>query len=170
MVNKNIKIIDYVLIAGTVFVLIGIVFQLNNSKGEPIALSPENGALLNDREILFEFENAHAILIDDNVEFSSPQKYDARNNFIINLKPWKYYWKLVGNGISEIRQFSIESEVSLQVKKSENKEGIFNVVNVGTESLEVEVFESGKLKENIVLDVYSEKEISGDGFIGGKNE
>ena len=168
--HKHIKAIDYILIVGTLISLFGIFYQYyyTEGKGQPIALSPEDG-FETTRSVLFEFENAETILIDDNIEFTSPEKFEVKNNFVINLKPGKYYWKLIGNGESEVRQLSIESEVSLEVRESEVEKGRYNVVNVGNEELEVDVFEFGKLKENIVLDIYENREISGDKFIGGQN-
>ena len=193
--HKHIKAIDYILIVGTLISLFGIFYQYyyTEGKGQPIALSPEDG-FETTRSVLFEFENAETILIDDNIEFTSPEKFEVKNNFVINLKPGKYYWKLAGNGESEIkkslsqhfglldaqdarlekkhldiRQLSVESEVSLEVRESEVEKGKYNVVNVGNEELEVDVFEFGKLKENIILDIYESREVSGNKFIGGQN-
>ncbi len=169
MKNKHVKVIDYILLIGSVIILFGVLYNYyENSNEEPITLSPENGGVSENRFVLFEFTNAQTIFIDDNMEFSSPEIFEVGNNFVINLEPGNYYWKIEGNRESEIRQFSVESRVSLEIRKSES-EGKYSVVNAGTEDLDVEVYESGKSKENIVLDVYSQGNEEGEKFIGGQS-
>jgi len=164
--KKHAKIVDLVLIVGSMLILSGMFYQYyyNWGNGQPVSLSPPDGFQTENRFVLFEFENAKTILIDDNIEFSSPEKYNVKNNFVINLKPGVYYWKIEGE--REIRQFTIESEVSLKLR--DKGEGKYEIVNAGNENLNVDVYQFGKLKENVILDVYQSKEVSGNQFIGGK--
>ncbi len=196
--KKHVKVVDMVLVVGSILILLGTLSYYEGLIGQQsVSLSPLDGFQTENRFVLFEFENAKTILIDDNIEFSSPEKYNVKNNFVINLKPGKYYWKLEGNKEnsgnwgtfspespmdisersdlinrnihkeSEIRQFTIESEVSLKLR--DKGEGKYEIVNAGNENLDVDVYQFGKLKENVVLDVYGKKEVSGDKFIGGQN-
>lgn len=159
--NKNIFAIDLILLVGTLVVLLG-AFSFYN---EPVALSPEDGFQSRNTFVLFEFENAQVILIDDNTEFTSPTRYNVEDNFVIRLDPGVYYWKIEGE--NELREFTIESEVSLRLRE---ENGRYAVVNAGNEELEVDVYEFGELKENVVLDTYSSQETNGDTFIGGKRD
>ncbi len=160
--NKKVIAMDLILIVGTFVVLFGI-FSFYSSK--PIALSPSDGFETKNTFVLFEFENAESILIDDNSQFSSPTTYYVKDNFVINLKPGIYYWKLEGE--KELRQFTIESEVSLKLRDNGER---YEIVNAGNENLEVDVYEFGELKENVVLDVYSSQETNGDAFVGRQND
>lgn len=159
--NKHIIVIDLIILVGTLIAVISIIGYVR-----PLVIAPIDTFETINTNVLFEFEKAELILIDDNIEFSSPQKYYAENNLVINLKPGKYYWKLDGVINSEIRELTIISEVDLKLKESEN---MYQLVNAGNLELDVEVYDKGKLIKNIILIVDEEKQISGDKFIGGEN-
>ncbi len=164
--KKHMKIVDMVLVVGSILILLGMFGYYKGVAGrQAVSLSPQEGFQTANTFVLFEIENAKTILIDDNTEFSSPEKYNVVNNFVINLKPGVYYWKIEGE--NEIRQFTIESEVSLKLR--DKGEGKFEIVNSGNENLDVDVYQFGKLKENVRLDVYQSQEVSGNQFIGGQN-
>ena len=83
------------------------------------------------------------------------------------MKLGHYYWKVIGElGSSAVRELTIESEVNLRLRKTESG---FEVVNAGNTELSVDVYEYGKLKEKIVLDV-DETSGEGDKFVGRQNE
>lgn len=157
--NKKIYIIDTLLI---VVSLIGIMFLVGYS--QPLVIAPVDNLETTNSSVLFEFGNANEILIDDNIQFSSPEIIYAKDNLIINLKPGKYYWKLKGVGESEVRTLTIISEVELKLRKSK---GGYEVVNAGNTLLDVDVYSDGELKERVVLDVDDVVSVSGSKFVGG---
>lgn len=164
MVNKKyVLLIDLVLVIGSLFLISGFVGYTR-----PLVIAPFDDYENSNGSVLFSFEKADLILIDNNLEFSSPQEIYVENNLVVNLKPGIYYWKVVGALESDIRKFTIKSEIDLSLKEIEN--GNFEVVNSGNEKLDVDVYEKGKLTGKVVLDVDESKEVSGTKFIGGKNE
>ena len=160
MKNKKILAIDLILIAGS---LIAVYILVSYYK--PVALSPSDN-LVSREAVLFEFSNGNEVWLDDNLEFTSPMKISAQDDLVINLKPGHYYWKVIGElGSSDVRELTIESEINLKLRKS--GEG-FEVVNAGNIELSVDVYEYGKLKENVILGV--DESVSGDKFVGRQNE
>jgi hypothetical protein len=162
MKNKNIIIVDLILVVGTIIILAGFV-----NYARPLVISPLDDIETTKGAVLFEFEKANIILIDDNLEFSSPMKIHAEDNLIINLKPGKYYWKIEGILESEIRELTILSEVNLKLKSTEDR---YALVNAGNVKLNVEIYENNTLTGNIILDVSEEKEVFGTKFVGKENE
>jgi len=164
--NKKLFATDLILLFGSILIIFG-VFGYHNGLiwQQKVSLSPDNGYQTKNTFVLFEFEGAKTILIDDNSQFSSPEQFEVKNNFVINLKPGVYYWKIEGE--NEIRQFTIESAVSLKLR--DKGEGKYEIINAGNENLDVGVYEYGKLKDNVVLNVYDSKQVSGNQFIGGQN-
>jgi len=161
MKSKIIQGIDFILIVGT---LIGIFLSVGYV--QPLVIGPIDGFETTE-SVLFEFEKANLILIDDNLEFTSPEKIYAENNLVVNLKPGIYYWKVEGALPGEIRQLTIISEISLKLKENENS---FSLVNSGNTRLNVDIFEDGRKTREIILEVDEEKGVIGTKFIGGKDE
>ncbi|MEN7982646.1 MAG: hypothetical protein ABFQ65_04315, partial [Nanoarchaeota archaeon] len=106
--NKHIKIIDKVLIIGTILFIASFV-----NYARPLIIAPIDNLETTNSSVLFEFERGNIILIDDNPEFSSPKKIHVEDNLVINLDEGKYYWKLDGIFNSGIRELTIISEVNL---------------------------------------------------------
>jgi hypothetical protein len=158
MKSKYIKLIDIVLIFGTIIFLASFV-----SYARPLVISPINNLETTNQSVLFNFERGNIILIDDNLEFSSPQKIYAENNLIINLKPGKYYWKIEGMIGSEIRDLTILSEINLRLKQVGD---LYEITNAGNVDLNVGIYENENLVDNLILNVDESQEISGEKFIG----
>ena len=107
-------------------------------------------------------------LIDDNIEFTSPEEFLAEEGLEINLKPGKYYWKAVGVLKSEVRELTIQSEVDLRLRKLEGDNyGVFNAGNV---NLNVDVYGEDGLVGQMKLEVDEEGESEGTKFVGGQDE
>ena len=116
---------------------------------------------------MFEFEKADLILIDNNLDFSSPREVYVQNNILINLAPGVYYWKVVGALESEVRELTIESDVDLKIREAQD--GNYEVVNAGNTELEVDIYDHGRLSGKIILGVEESSEAEGDKFVGGEN-
>jgi hypothetical protein len=160
--GHHIKIIDSVVIIGTILFIASFV-----TYARPLVIAPLNNLETTNNSVLFEFERGNIILIDDNLEFSSPQKIYAEDNLIINLKTGKYFWKIDGLVESEIRELTIISEVNLRFKKIDDK---FVLVNSGNVKLNVDVYDNESLVDNFILDIDDDKEINGNKFVGEQND
>jgi len=116
-----------------------------------------------DGDVLFVIEKADVLMIDDNVEFSSPDEHGVEDGLKIRLEPGEYYWKAVGVLGSEVRTLTIKSVVDLELVEVD---GGFGVVNSGNVGLNVDVYDGGELVEKVKLGV---GDVSGEGdkFEGG---
>ena len=160
--HKHILAIDAVLILGSLLLIAGIV-----GYARPLVIAPLDELVTTNSSILFEFDKADYILIDDNLEFTSPQQVYVKDSITVNLKPGVYYWKAVGALSSEIRELTIESVVDLQIRES--GDGIA-VVNYGNSELEVSVYNQGALKDNFVVGVSESSDtVEGDKVVGREN-
>lgn len=151
-----------VLVVGTIIFLAGFV-----NYARPLVIAPLDNLETTNTSVLFEFERGNVILIDDNLEFSSPDKIYAKDDLIINLKAGKYYWKIEGVFDSNVREFTILSEVNLKLKRVDDK---YRIVNAGNVELDVEIYENRSKVSNIILDIDEEREVSGTKFVGRENE
>ncbi len=118
---------------------------------QPLVIAPLNELETTETEILFLIEKAEVLLIDDNIEFSTPTEYVMKDGLKIDLGPGKYYWKAVGITSSEVRTLTIRSEVNLELREFEDDE--FSVVNAGNVVLDVEVYDGEDLVENVKLGI-----------------
>ena len=158
--NKHIIAIDFVLIVGSLLIIAGLA-----GYSRPLVIAPINNFTTTETSILFSFNRADLILIDDNLDFTSPEKIYVKDNLVINLKPGVYYWKVQGALESPVREFTIKSEVSLKlVEKNES----VDVVNSGNTRLNVDIYKNGGLTGNVVLGVNEQKEVNGTQFIGSE--
>jgi len=107
---------------------------------QPLVVAPLDDYETSETEVLFEIEKAEKLLIDDNIDFTTPVEYDVREGLKIELEPGKYYWKAVGVLGSKIRTLTIQSTVSLELKKLDG-DGLYGVVNKGNVRLNVHVFQ-----------------------------
>tara|TARA_Y100000310_G_scaffold343868_1_gene453589 strand:+ start:2518 stop:3018 length:501 start_codon:yes stop_codon:yes gene_type:complete len=166
MHDKHIIKIDLILVIVSVIGLIVLV-----GYASPLVIGPIDEYETQDTAILFEIEKADVILIDDNVEFTSPEEYVVKEGLEINLKPGEYYWKAVGVWGSEIRTLTINSEVDLRLRRLENsdaeKYGVFNAGNV---KLNIDVYDGDELIDKLKLGVDEEIKVKGNKFVGGQDE
>jgi len=143
--RKHILAIDFIIVVVSLFVLIGMI-----GYARPLVISPLNDLVTTNGSVLFSFEKGNLILIDDNLDFSSPTRINVEDNILINLKPGVYYWKVEGVLSSEIRRLTINSEVNLRLRLSNES---YEVVNGGNVVLNVDYYEEGKFVGNETLGV-----------------
>lgn len=134
----------------------------------PLVIGPLDDLNTTNTAVLFEFEKAGAILIDDNPSFTSPEKIYTENNLVINLKPGVYYWKVEGVFPSEIRKLTIESEIELKLREKSGEEK-YEIVNAGNTELNIDIYDNEKFTGSIILEVDDSKSVEGTKFIGGEN-
>jgi len=155
--------IDLAVIVGSLIVLMVLVGYV-----QPRVIAPLDDYETLDSEILFSIEKAESLLIDDNLDFTTPNEYLVEDGMKIDLEPGIYYWKAVGVLNSEIRTLTIKSEVSLELREIEG-DG-FDVVNAGNVRLNVDVYNGTSFVERVKLDVSEEVDVEGDKFVGGLDE
>jgi len=158
----KIYMVDLVIVLVSVFVLMGVV-----GYARPLVIAPLDDYEGSGDEVLFLIEKADYLLIDDNVDFTTPERYEVEEGMKINLVPGEYYWKAVGVLGSEVRTLKINSEVSLELREID---GEYGVVNVGNVRLNVDVYDGEELVEKRKLGVSEEMlGVRGDKFVGGQD-
>lgn len=161
MHKKHIMVLDSIVVFVTLVTLVGI-FMF----ARPTLYSPTEGYSTTGA-VLFSFERGEIILIDDNLDFTSPQKIIVKDNIVVHMQPGTYYWKVEGALDSQIRSFSVNSVVDLRLEDNGNG---YDIVNGGNTMLDVEVYDQGTLTGRVVLDTDERKTISGEEFVGGQHE
>jgi len=149
--------IDLAIIIGSLLILIGAIGYTR-----PLVISPVDGLETID-SVLFSIDNAEKIMIDDNIDFTSPLEYRVVDGLEIELEPGKYYWKAVGVFGSRIRTLTVNSVVSL---KLERKGEDYEVVNSGNVVLDVDVYDKDELVNSFVLGRSEGRVSSGSKFEG----
>jgi hypothetical protein len=155
----KVYIVDLVVIIVSVFVLIGAVGYV-----QPLVIAPIDEYESSDSDILFEISKADYLLIDDNIDFTTPDRYSVEEGMEIKLEPGKYYWKAVGILGSEVRTLTINSVVNLELRKVD---GNYGVVNTGSSRLNVDVYNGTRLIEKKKLEVGDFTD-GGDKYVGGQ--
>jgi len=161
MNKKYILGIDLLVVVGTLMAIAILV-----GYARPLVIAPTDELSTTNTAVLFSFEKANLILIDDNLEFSSSEEIYVEDNLVINLKPGVYYWKVVGALPSEVRKLTIESEVDLKLRRAAGKDESYEIVNSGNTELNVDVYQGEKLAGNVILGFDENKEVSGTKFVG----
>lgn len=160
--KRHIIALDLLIVVGS---LIFIMWLVGYSR--PLVIAPINDMNTTSTSVLFEFEKADLILIDDNLEFTSPDEIYVKDNLVVNLKPGIYYWKAKGSLESQVRKLTILSEVNLKIKEGNDK---VELVNSGNTELEVNIYNQDTLVGNVSLSVDESTNVSGSLIIGGQNE
>jgi len=156
---KNVYKVDLVLVVVSVVVLMGLVGYVR-----PLVIAPLDD-YEGSGEILFLIEKADYLLVDDNIDFTTPDGYAVRDGMKVDLVPGVYYWKAVGVMDGEVRTLTINSVVSLELRETE---GGFGVVNAGNIGLNVDVYNGTSLVEKKRLGVGEFAE-GGDKYVGGQD-
>lgn len=138
------------------------------SYAEPLVISPVDELETSNNTVLFTFERGEAILLDDNPDFSSPERIYVEENEVISLRPGKHYWKVEGVLDSAVRELTIISKIDLRVRGVNDK--MLEVINAGNNELNVEVYSNGSKVNSFTLGVGKNETSLGDKIIGGSNE
>lgn len=160
--RRIIYLADALVVGVSLFILLGIIGYT-----QPMVIAPMDEYSTSNTSVLFSFSKADVILIDDNLEFTSPTRIYAKDNLVINLKPGKYYWKVEGVFPSEIRTLLIKANVDLRLRQTD---GAYEVINGGNTKLNVKVYDNEQEIERRTLDVGNSVNASGTKFIGGQDE
>ena len=157
--NNNLLKIDLVLIIGSLATLVFLVGYVN-----PLVIAPLDNYETSERDILFSIEKAENLIIDDNIDFTTPDEYKIKDGLKISLEPGKYYWKVIGILNSNVKILTIKSEVNLELRKIDD--GNYGVVNAGNVQLNVDIYNGTEMIDNVKLKINEEMESQGAKFIG----
>ena len=155
MINKKFNLEKKIILAELVLV-IGILVYLF-FLFSPKQIYPLNGAVIIEPNFVFEIENGQEVLLSVYENF---EDYVVLNeNSEVNLAPGTYYWK-VRNKFreSEIRTFTIQSHVGLNIKQGKESNKLINSGNV---DLEVEK-KTGTKVTGLILGINEIKEVEKD--------
>ena len=111
---------------------------------------PYDGQIIEQKDIEFKFRNANVVLIDDNEDFNSPKEInlDEMNVSKILFESGTYYWKAVGIVESGLREFTVSSNVGLELNEEND-----SLKNVGDSVLNVSIEDASGLSGLVILDV-----------------
>ncbi|MBI2044670.1 hypothetical protein HYT23_01290 [Candidatus Pacearchaeota archaeon] len=133
----------------------------------PNAISPVSGQTIFEPDFVFEIENGQEILISSTIDFANP--IVLKEGSELDLLPGTYYWK-VKNWLmeSEIKTFTIQSNVALNLVEGEEKNILENAGNVDVNVAE----KKGGITTNIELEQGKSVEVGkGDvDYEGRQNE
>jgi len=158
MMKNNLVKIDVVVIVVSLVILMGLV-----GYARPLVIAPMNDFESEDENVLFSFERADVLLIDDNMDFTTPDKYRVIEGEKIRLEPGVYYWKVSGVLGSEIRKLTIKSKVELELVEVDEGWG---VVNSGNVRLNVDVYDGEELIESKKLEISEALDSQGTKYVG----
>jgi len=146
MNKSHIYIIDMALIVSTLLIIIATI-----GYSSPLVVAPisEN---ITTSEVLFTLKDTNEILIDDNLNFSSPKSYLLTNGLKLELQPNIYYLKATEDTFSQIITLDVKSDVVLELKKNGEN---FDIINSGKKSLKVEVYDLNSMVDEMRLNPYS---------------
>ncbi|MBU0894872.1 MAG: hypothetical protein KKF48_02480 [Nanoarchaeota archaeon] len=134
-----------ILIAEAVFVF-GILIYLFFFTG-PNQIFPFQGMSIIEPDFVFQIENGEKVMLSVDKEFTNPIELGQDSEIL--LPPGVYYWKAVGFlRESEVRSFTIQSHVGLNLKERKENYELQNAGNV-----DLEVTKTNGDKENFDLDV-----------------
>jgi hypothetical protein len=133
-INRKILVIDTVLILGSLIAIAGIIGYT-----QPFATAP-----LQSDSTIFTLNNVDYILIDDALDFSSPERIDLNEDVLVSLPSGHYYFKIVGDA-SEVREMTLEFDLKILFDVSGNE---VRVINYGSNDLEVSVYTHGTYTES----------------------
>lgn len=162
---KNKKIIwaiDIFLVGTMLLAILGYIGYVS-----PQVIAPIDNFVSDKNTILFSVGSSEYILIDDNLDFSSPEKVYVKDGAEITLIPGKYYWKTKNNDFNEIRTLDILSNIDLKIVSVGEE---YNIVNSGNLDLNVEVYDNQTKVGEFDLSPLQNKEMNGTKFIGAQYE
>ena len=148
-----------------ILIILLIIVSTNNINAPITQIYPENNSIITEDQPTFEWiGKADKLIIDDNEEFASPIVENIKGNLYQikdKLSFTTYYWKLLGNKNSSVLQFRIDSVVALELK---NQNSLYNITNIGTTDLDLEVVEENtsvwKITGNLMLKLNETKQFN----------
>lgn len=154
--KEKLQKIEKRIIAAEGFFIVGILLVLFFST-IPKQIYPLNGMTIVDPDFVFEIQNAEQVLLSVDKDFTNPIVLREGSDLV--LPPGIYYWKVKGMfRESEVKTFTIQEHVGLNLKNRENNFEIQNAGNVGVNLTK----ENEQGKQEFDLEVGSSKEFEKD--------
>ena len=147
-----------------VIFIVGVLVYLFFSTA-PNQLYPLSGMTVIEPNFVFEIENGESIEISVDENFTNPIFLNEGSD--ITLPPGTYYWKVKSDfRESEIKNFTIQGHVSLDIKEREKNYELYNSGNVDLNVTK----ENRGLTAEIILDVGESEDVEKDNstYTGGQ--
>lgn len=154
LTKKQVSVIDLTILAGTALAL---AFLVNYAT--PLIISPNDNLETTNNQILFSIEKGNYLLIDDNPEFSSPEKVFIQDNLTLNLKPGEYYWKVGGILNSRIRKLNVTSKIDIRLQSNNET---YNVINAGNVLTNVSFYADENFMTSKIIDLRDSTPVTGN--------
>jgi len=155
MINKKFNLEKKIILAELILVIGFLVYLFFSFS--PKQISPLNGAVIIEPNFVFEIENGQEVLLSVYENFDEYVVLDENSE--VTLAPGTYYWKVRNDFVeSEIRTFTIQSHVGLNIEEGEK---LNKLVNSGNVDLEVEK-KTGSKVTGLILGVNEIKEVEKD--------
>lgn len=123
----------------------------------PNQLYPLSGMTISEPDFIFEIENGETIEISSDEDFTNPFVLGVGSD--ITLVPGTYYWKVKSNfRESDVKDFTIQGHVSLDIKEREEN---YELQNSGNVDLNV-TKENRGLTAEIIIPVGESEEVEKD--------
>ncbi|MBI3623554.1 hypothetical protein HY212_05760 [Candidatus Pacearchaeota archaeon] len=148
-VEKAIILAEAVLVLG--------IFSYLYFSATPHAISPISGKTILEPDFVFEISNGEQVIISKNPNFEN--SIIMKEGSELNLLPGTYYWK-VKNWIkeSEVKSFTIDSNVGLNLRRGSNKDILENAGTVPVDVTE----KKGGITSSTGIDVGNSIEVGKD--------
>ncbi len=147
--TKKFFIAEVIFIAG---VLVYLFFST-----APNQIYPLSGMTVIEPNFVFEIENGESIEVSNDEDFTNPILLNEGSD--ITLSPGTYYWKVKSNlRKSEVKNFTIQGHVSLEIKEREENYELYNSGNVDLNVTK----ENRGLTAEIILDVGESEDVEKD--------
>lgn len=131
----------------------------------PSQIYPFSGMSIIESDFAFEIENGEEVLISFDESFTEPIVLDGGSD--VTFPPGIYYWKVrKGFRESEMKNFTIQGHVSLDIQERKENYELYNSGNVDLNVTK----KKGRITNIIILDPGESEEIEKDNstYIGGQ--
>jgi len=160
MKTKKMSLRKKIIIAEAIFVIGALIYLFFSTT--PSQIYPLHGMTIIDPDFVFEIENGGEILISIDENFTDPLIFDEGSEF--TLPPGTYFWKVKGGfKESEVRNFTIQGHVVLNIKE-ENQ--TYVIKNEGNVDLNV-TKKTGSFISEIILEPEQSEEIENNSSYEG---
>ncbi len=156
--TKVILIIEAIFLAG----LLAFLFFYTS----PRQIYPLHGMTISNQDFLFEIENSNEVVVSTDAGFTNYIVLTEGEE--ITLPPGTYFWKVLGNlRESEVRNFTIESELALTLRE---RNGMYEIQNSGNVDVNLTKMQGGKVMLARILSIGNSEKFEKDNstYLGGQ--
>lgn len=132
----------------------------------PKQIYPLHGMTISNQDFLFEIENSNEVVVSTDAGFTN--YITLKEGEEITLPPGTYFWKVLGTlRESDVRNFTLESELALILRE---REGMYEIQNSGNVDMNLTKTQGGKIMLARILSIGDSEEFEKDNstYTGGQ--